>query len=255
MNICALAAMSSALILGSCTPNLESESGLYDDNIKLVHTYKIAVDGFWITDKESSYAGQKKGFIYVSPLDTKLIEEDYAEYCEPLQKEMHASMVKELNLALKERNAKSKTDWRVTENPKQADVIIDIAVVRLSSQNWVLKALNSTLGWFIPIPGVSTAVGYLAEGSIGIEVITRDAKTGAIGLVIKDSNRKKTRIYNKNAYSETGHVTENFDYWAKSISNVIRTVKFDKEGRNNLQKLIDGRSMGDVISKRAASNF
>ncbi len=246
-------AVATVLSVSSCQRHLASESGLY--SVPLTHTYKADVDGFWISDKPNPYAKQRSGFIYMPALQVDSMAEKHPEMAKLLQTQMHQHMVKEMTASLATMNKESKLNWQVTNSPSNADITIELAVVKFSPQNPVIKVLNAIGGWFINIPGVSNVVGKFSQGSICVEGVFKDARTGQPLAVFKDSNRKTVRLYHKNAYEQLGQADENMQLWAKRIARVIYATHFDASGRVTLGEQIKDRGLGDVIKAKKESKL
>ncbi|MFI3242865.1 MAG: DUF3313 family protein [Akkermansia sp.] len=248
-----LFAAAAVLSVSSCQRNLNSESGLYA--VPLTHTYKADVDGFWISDKPNPYAKQRSGFIYMPKLQVDKMAEDHPNMAKLLQKQMHEHMVKEMSASLAKMNQESKLNWQITNSPSNADITIELAVVKFKPQSPVVKVLNAIGGWFINVPGVSNVVGKFSQGSICVEGVFKDARTGKPMAAFKDSNRKTVRLYHKNAYEQLGQADENMKLWAKRIAHVIYATHFDASGRVTLSDQIKDRSIGDVIKNKSESKL
>ncbi len=246
-------AVATVLSVASCQRNLNSESGLY--SVPLTHTYKADVDGFWISDQPNPYAKQRSGFIYMPPLQVGIMKKDHAEMAKLLQDQMHQHMVDEMSASLAKMNKESKINWQITQSPSNADITIELAVVKFKPQSPIVKVLNAIGGWFINIPGVSNVVGKYAQGSICVEGVFKDARTGKTMAAFKDANRKSVRLYHKNAYEQLGQADENMKLWAKRIANVIYATHFDSSGRVTLGEQIEDRSLGDVIKQKRESKL
>ncbi len=246
-------AVASVATFSSCQQNLKSESGLY--SVPLTHTYKADVDGFWISDKPNPYAKQRSGNIYIAPLNVTIMHKEYADLAVLLKKQMHEHMVNSMAHTLVKMNKESHLNWNITSNPSKADVTIKLAVVKFKPQMPLLKVADAIGGWFIDIPGVSNVIGKYAAGSICVEGVFIDARTGKPMAAFKDSNRKTVRLYHKNAYEKLGQADQNMQLWAERIAGVIYNTHFDSHGRVTLEQQIKHRSIGDVIKLKAESEL
>ncbi len=242
-----------SLALVACKSDLKSASGLYD--VKLEHNYKIPVDGFWISHEANAHAGQKTGSFYVAPLKVAKMEKEYPDLAQRLQAQMHDHMVESLNMRLAEMNAERKIHWTVTENPAKADVVIELAVVEFVPQRVIGKIISSVLGIFIDIPGVSNVTDKLTKGSICVEGVIRDGRTGKTYIAFKDSNRKTVRLFRANAYEKLGQADENMKLWAERLANTIYMTRFDENKRSTLGKKIEERSWWFTIWNQAGDQI
>lgn len=251
--LCALLALSTLTGLSSCGPSLRSESGLY--NVKLERSIKADVDGFWISSQPNPYAKQRSGLIYIAPLDIRVVRAKFPDMAGPLATQMHGHMIDKMASSIAKMNKESHLSWNITSDRSKADISIELAVVKFSPQNSHLKVLNAVGGWFIPVPGVSTAIGSFAAGNIVVEGVFRDARRGTVMAAFKDSNRATTRLYDKNAYKDLGHADKNMQHWAERIANVIYVTHFDESGRVTLRDDIKNRSVSDVIKLKASDQL
>lgn len=239
----------SSLTTISCQQSLRSESGLY--NVELEHSMKVPVKGYWTWGKGNPYANKKDLRIYIHPMDvTRIIKHD-PEAAPVMAHQMHDYVAQALVQALNEANTANKTAWKITANAAESDVCIHTALVSFRRQRPVLKTLNATAGSFIDIPGVSNVLGYISDGNVSIECSMRDTRTGQLLLAFKDANRKKIRLYSKDAYSYTGNADANLKEWAGMIATVIRNAAEDKIKNSTLRQQVEERSWWDVFSQRA----
>lgn len=229
-----------SLLLCSCGHNLESESGLY--NVELESSYRVALDGYWVTPKESMTRQEKKGTIYIAPIDVSKVQEKEPELCKLITTDMRKLFVSELKKALKDVNAANKRSWSLTDNPKKASVRVDIAVVRLRAQLPTLRVLGNAGSLLAPVPGTGVVVDSLTDGDICIEATIKDARTNELLFAMKDSNRKKTRLYQVDAYRKSGNVRSNMKAWAEKLAYLFRNCAPDRLGDKSLADAIKERS-------------
>lgn len=251
--IALLLAVTTIASFSSCRTNLKSESGLYA--VPLSRSIKADVDGFWISDKPNPYAKQRSGNIYMAPLDVGIMNEKYPDLAKLLTKQMHGHMVESMSESLDKMNKESHLNWKITHTPSNADITIKLAVVKFKPQMPIMKVASSIGGFFINVPGVSDVAGKYAAGSICIEGVFVDARTGHVMAAFKDANRKTTRLYHKNAYEKIGQADQNMQLWADRIANVIYATHFDESGRSTLKEQIEDRDLGDIIKLKAESNL
>lgn len=231
------------VVLSSCR-SLDSESGLYD--VKLNHNFKIPVDGGWTWGKGNPFSGQRAGSIYVAPMDISLVEKSEPEYAPLLRAQMHGYIVMELSDVLAEGNRNNGTNWRVTDNPNGADIRVDVALVHFKPQRPGMKLFSTFGGSLVKVPGVTNVVGHLAEGDVCIEATVRNNRNGELLMAVKDSNRKKARLYTAEAYSRVGNADVNLRAWAHKLAALCRESFPDKLGNTTLKRKLEERSWWEV---------
>lgn len=238
-----------SLFFASCSQHpLTSESGLYD--VKLEHSWKAPVDGAWVWGKGSPFAKQKRGYIYVAPLDISKVVEDEPELAPLMVPQMHAYVVEELSSELRKNYIPGKQEWQLTFDPKQADIRIDMALVHFRPQNPFLRLFSGIGSLFSPVPGVGTVAGRFAEGDICIEIAIRNNHNGELLAAFKDSNREKTRLYKSDAYSRSGNADANLRAWARGLARLFEEgCRAMREGKTLLQRFQE-RTVGDAIRVR-----
>ncbi len=229
-----------SMLLISCGHTLESESGLYD--VALRDEFKLPVDGVWSWGKGNPYAEQKAGFIYIEPLDISLVEEDEPELAPLMIPQMHHHMVYEFNKILQEIDERTGKDWQLTEDPTKAHIRIDMALVHFRPQKPTLRFLGEIISYLVPFPGVSRVVGRFAKGCIAIEATIRDNKNGILLMAFKDTNRKPSRLYRKDAYKRSGNADANLRTWARMLAGLCRAAAPDQLGDATLRQKFEDYS-------------
>lgn len=239
-----------AAVCSSCSQlrTLDSESGLYD--VELKRSPKAMVNGAWTWGGGNPYEHAEGGAIYFAPLDISKVEKDHPDMAPLMVPQMFEYVVQETLQALKESNAANGTNWRITTQPQEATIRIDMALVHFRPQRPGLRLLSGIGGHFIKVPLVSDVVGKFAEGDICMEMTVRDGKTGKLYMACKDSNRKTARLISADAYSRSGNADVNLRYWAKRIAYLIRISSHDKLGDRTLQDVLKERSWGAVLKER-----
>lgn len=233
----------------SCShKNLESESGLYQVTLK--EHIKFPVDGIWTWGNGNPYIKQSKGYIYISPLNISMVQREHPELAPLMQPQMHDYMVQSFVEMLKEANNKNQTNWQLTFNPAQAHVRIDTAVVRFTPQKPSLRILGEILGFLSPVPGVSRVVGRFSKGDITIEATIRDCKSNQLLLAFKDSNRKPTRLFRADAYTNGGNADVNLRSWAHVLARLCRAAWADKLGNSTLQERFQDYTYAESLRDR-----
>ena len=237
------------LVTTGCRHTLRSESGLY--HVELERNYKVAADGVWLWGGGNPYAAQKVGRVYVAPMDVSHVRDADAHLLQLLQIQMYSNLVTSIGTSLKEANKVNGTDWRVTDNPAEACVRIDTALVHFKPQRPVFRVLSGVFSIFSPVPGAGSVAAYLGEGDVCLECTFRDIRTGQLLLAFKDSNRKKARLYTAEAYSAEGNADVNLQDWAERIGHTFRACGLDKLGvGGTLKQKIEERSVIDAVRVR-----
>ena len=245
-----IGAVALAVLAVSCSMvrTLDSESGLYD--VKLNRNRKAMVDGGWAWGGGNPYAAQKKGFIYIAPLDISKVEKSQPKLAPLMVPQMHDYVVKYVGEALEKSNAANGMTWMLTDDPAKASMRVDMAVVHFRPQRPGLRLLSSIGGHFVKVPGVSDVVGSFASGDICLEMTIRDAKDGKLLLACKDSNRKTARLISADAYSRTGNADANLRYWAERLAQLIQLGSGNTLNGRTLKEYFDDRSWGEVIKEQ-----
>lgn len=234
-----------ALLPAGCGHSLESESGLYD--VSLRESIKLPVDGVWSWRKGNPYIHQKKGFIYIATLDISLVKESEPELAPLMITQMHDLMIREFEQILKEINLKNESHWQLTEDPNQAHIRIDMSLVHLRPQKPLLRLAGEVVSYLVPLPGISRVVGRFAKGCICIEATIRDNKTGELLMAFKDTNRKPTRLYSKDAYKRRGNADANLRTWAKMLAKFCRMAAPDQMGDATLRQKFEDYSYAQSL--------
>lgn len=230
-----------ALLLTSCGSSLESESGLYD--VELKHSIKVPIDGWWSWGKGPVFKDKKSGYVYIAPLDISLVKEDEPELSALLVPQMHDYMVAYLTRVLDEANKANHTRWKITTDPSKADFRMNMAVVSLRPQRPVLRWIFFVGSFFSPIPGTGTIAGKFTNGDICIEFTIRNNRTGELLYAMKDSNRTTTRLYKSEAYNSEGQADKNLQFWAQKIARLVRFYTSDKYSNQDISDLVNNTSV------------
>lgn len=242
VGVLALAALAASC---SMVRTLDSESGLYD--VKLNRNLKAMVDGAWAWGKGNPYSGQKKGAIYIAPLDIRKVEKSQPKLAPLMVPQMHEYIVKYVGEELQKSNAAHGMQWTLTDDPTRAAIRVDMAVVHFRPQRPGLRILSSLGGHFVKVPGVSDVVGSFSKGDICLEMTIRDGKDGTLLLACKDSNRKTARLISADAYSRSGNADANLRYWAQRLANLIHLGSGNTLNGRTLKEYYNDRSWGAVI--------
>lgn len=234
-HIFTLAILLSSMLVVSCSQHsMISESGLY--NVTLHEKLKAPVDGIWTWGKGNPYLHQKSGYIYIAPLDVRLAAAKHPDMAPLMRPQMYDYMVQAFVEMLNDANRKNNTNWKLTDNPAQAHVRIDSALVHFEPQKPGLKVLGKVMGYMAPVPGVSQVLAKFSKGDITIEATIRDCKNNRLLMALKDSNRKSTRLFREDGYSKTGNADVNLKSWARLLAHICRGAWYDELGHSTMQE-------------------
>lgn len=238
-------AFAALLLLPSCSvlhdffaEKLRSKSGLYD--VKLKHTVKMAVDGYWVTEHPENVRMPAKGRLYIAPLDCRMIEAENAEHVPELQSMMHAFMTEEM--AKTYAVVSPDGSWGLTEDEKEATLRIDMALTRYRTQMPVVRVAATAGGAFVPVPFVSSAVSKYAKGDITIEGTLRDARNGELLFAFQDTNREDSALYKAEGYYSEGNAEANFRRWSQQMARLFMACAKGKKEGTHLEEMVKNRS-------------
>ena len=233
----------------SCQHALQSESGLFD--VPLERNPRVAVDGIWMWGGGNPYANERFGRIYIAPMEVSIAGNKGNERFLPyLQKQMAEDMTRSISKALEEANKDNHANWRLTQNPAEADIRIETALVRFKPQKPGVRVVSMVATLFAPVPGMSRITTFSGAGDIAIEVAIRDCRNNRLLLAFRDSNRKQIRLFHAEAYCRRGNARVNLREWAEGVGYLIRTCAFDRLGYDSLKEKVEHRPMRDVIRSR-----
>lgn len=240
-----------SLLLTSCGHDrtLKSESGLY--NVELETSFRIPVNGAWFSGTGQKYTAQKKGAIYIAPLDVQAIAAEYPEESVSMKKEMEDFVAAALDVSLRDLNQTNKVFWCQTLNPAAADIRVDMAVVDFKPQRPFLRGLVDLFSFWSPVPMTSTLAAHITSGDICLEMTIRDARTGELLMALKDENSAKPRYYRAEAYSSSGNATANLRAWAHKLARIIREAANDRNGGKTLRQRLEEMDLLDAAGLRA----
>ncbi|MGN0836952.1 MAG: hypothetical protein ACI4OS_05875, partial [Akkermansia sp.] len=231
------------LALSSCSSALRSESGLYD--VTLHRSLLSGVDGGWLGEPSVKRTPRTEGSVFVAPVRTDTIAQ--SPYAAQLAADMQRYTREYLEAALQEGNAANNTNWHVTDDESSAFYRIDMAIVSFHRQYAVTRATAHVVGWFSPIPGVSSVAEWLAKGRITLELTIRDALTGELLLAVKDTNPTDARLYSAKTYKATGQAEANLRYWALELAQLCRDASADRLGGRSLREMLHERGLRETL--------
>lgn len=236
-----------ALLLSGCTwfgQQLQPESGLFD--APLQHYYKVALDGYYISESAGRVPLPEKGSIAVTPLCTELVQQQAgAEYLPAMQQHMHSYLQSELSAALQE--VFPNGEWVVTEDTATATVRVDTALVRFRPQAPALRVGAAVLSPFVDVPLLSRGVKNFAKGDICIEGALSLCSDNSLLFAFRDSNRETAALYTAEAYERTGNAELSLRIWAKKLARYIRACAYARLHGDDIRRLIEDRPLSDTV--------
>ena len=236
------------LMLSSCGHTLKSESGLY--NVKLESSYKLPVKGVWFSGRAVHYNRQQKGRVYVAPLNIDAIVNEDPEAAQEMKQMMGSYVQEYLGKCFEEIRNANHSDWDITESESDADLRVDIAIVRFKRQRPFLRIFTEVASTWSPVPMTSSLAAPLSEGDICIEMTIRDTKSHELHLAIKDANPGKPRYFREAAYKSYGNGIAGMRLWAMKLALVIREAAFDRSQGRSMKQRLEEMNLFDVIEHR-----
>lgn len=248
MNILHRLALAAVLpLLSGCVwfgQQLQPESGLFD--APLQHYYKVALDGYYISESAGRVVLPEKGSIAVAPLCTELVQHQAgAEYLPAMQQHMLAYLKSELSEALQKEFPNG--EWVVTEDVSTATVRVDTALVRFRPQNPALRVGAAVFSPFVEVPLLSRGVKAFAKGDICIEGAVSLCSDNSLLFAFRDSNRETAALYTAEAYESTGNAELSLRIWAKKLARYIQGAAYARLHGDDIRRLIEDRPLSDTV--------
>ena len=158
--------------------------------------------------------------IEVLPLQAKLKDDGLS----PSEIEDRLSDAQELGNYLHERLKVEFANNNIvlSDTPTENQFIWEIAIVELRPTLAALNVAATTAGFFIPGAGL---VQRLGSGSIAIEGIIRDGKTGDILAEFKDRKADKNALFSVRDYQQYSHARHTMDEWAEVFAKLASTTQ------------------------------
>lgn len=222
---CRLAALAGALCLAACSlgPG-KPVSDLITHPLQKNKAHS-AFDGIWLADRRE-VAEQKKMYVYVAPVQTKLPKKSSAvgsymagEFGDSLKKEVRALLA---------RQPKGRR-WEWSETPRTPGVTLSLAIVKLKPASVTGKV--AAVGAIpLPVPGVSFLLNEFSKGSVGIE--GRLAETGTQKSLAEFAacNSDPINIFSCNQFEQYACDKYNLDRFAADIAALLPRVGAGQAG-------------------------
>ncbi|MBP9838339.1 MAG: DUF3313 family protein [Proteobacteria bacterium] len=109
----------------------------------------------------------------------------------------------------------------VVDAPTEDSFIWELAIVELDATGVAVNAAATVAGIFVPGSGL---VKRFATGSIAIEGIIRDGKTGDILAEFKDREADKETVLSARDFQKYSHARYTLDEWAEQFAQLSSTT-------------------------------
>lgn len=111
--------------------------------------------------------------------------------------------------------------FTVRDEPSNDSLVLEIAITEISPNAPEVSALATIAGFFLPGSGV---VRLFGSGSIAIEGIVRDGKTGELLAEFRDREADKSAPISVRDYQMYAHIRRTLDDWADQLAELAGTV-------------------------------
>jgi hypothetical protein len=111
--------------------------------------------------------------------------------------------------------------FTVQDQPTDDTLVLEIAVTEISPNVPEVSAVASIAGFFFPGSGIIRIFG---SGSIAIEGILRDGKTGDLLAEFRDREADKSAPISVRDYQMYAHIRRSLDDWADQLAELAGTM-------------------------------
>lgn len=216
---CRWAAFAGALCLASCSlgPG-KPVSDLVAHPLKKDRAHS-GFDGVWFSDRMAR-AGKKKMYVYVAPVETKLLKKDSGmgsymagEFGDSLKKEVRTLLARQ----------PEGQSWEWSETPRTPGVTLTLSIVKLKPAS-VTGKVAAVGAMPLPVPGVSFLLNEFSKGAVGIE--GRIAETGSQKPLAEFAacNSDPINIFSCNQFKQYACDKYNLDRFAADIAGLLPRV-------------------------------
>lgn len=111
--------------------------------------------------------------------------------------------------------------FTVRDEPTDETLVLEIAITEISPNVPEVSAVATVAGFFFPGSGIIRVFG---SGSIAIEGILRDGKTGDLLAEFRDREADKSAPISVRDYQMYAHIRRSLDDWADQLAELAGTM-------------------------------
>jgi hypothetical protein len=111
--------------------------------------------------------------------------------------------------------------FTVRDEPTDQTLVLEIAITEISPNVPEVSAVATVAGFFVPGSGIIRVFG---SGSIAIEGILRDGKTGDLLAEFRDREADKSAPISVRDYQMYAHIRRSLDDWADQLAELAGTM-------------------------------
>lgn len=111
--------------------------------------------------------------------------------------------------------------FTVRDEPTDQTLVLEIAITEISPNVPEVSAVATVAGFFLPGSGIIRLFG---SGSIAIEGILRDGKTGGLLAEFRDREADKSAPISVRDYQMYAHTRRSLDDWADQLAELAGTM-------------------------------
>lgn len=111
--------------------------------------------------------------------------------------------------------------FTVRDQPTDDTLVLEIAITEISPNVPEVSAVATIAGFFLPGSGIIRVFG---SGSIAIEGILRDGKTGDLLAEFRDREADKSAPISVRDYQMYAHIRRSLDDWADQLAELAGTM-------------------------------
>lgn len=209
------------LFLCSCTQEMIRQIPKTEFASEPLQPWNAPFQGLWLNPKakDSQKAHHK---IYLAPVTTKYLTESPRDKWFPKE---YAEATRKLSSRFDEQirahlvpppNAK----YTLVSSPHDADITIELAIVKLDRTLVSLNILSLGTSFFIP--GVSSAIGLVSKGDIAMVGKIRDNRTKQLLAVFGDYRTDEPTLFGSlRDYTLYGSHEKAIDMWSRKLAELI----------------------------------
>lgn len=166
---------------------------------------------------------QKRQYVYIAPVETNAIRQQFPEASPYLAREFRDSLQKEVRLLIDRNKAKPghHVRWTLSDRPRTPGVKVSLAIVRLKPTDVEGKVVALGVGIASPIPGISFIINHFASGAVSIEGNIVSLDNGTTLKEFYGRNRDPINIFSCNSFEEFACDKYNLDLFARQIAEML----------------------------------